>query len=118
MQVLGDVFVRGRQQKAGVRAVGQSADIEGDHPGECAIQRCCELVSDEPLRLLRQTESQPESVALPVREFSGRSQHQVSLTQSARGEQLHAFIDRQRQTVDEDAIAQFEIVDVQNGVEG
>ena len=52
VQVLGDVFVGGLQQKAGARAIGQSADIEGDDTSERPVQRCCEFVSNKPLWFL------------------------------------------------------------------
>ena len=118
VQILRDVFMGRRQQESGARAISQSANVKGDNPGQRAIQRCCKLVCDEPLRSLRQPECEAKAIALPVGEFRWSSQHEVSLTQPAGRQQLHALIDRERETVDQNPLAQLEVIDVEDRVEG
>ncbi|QDU41087.1 hypothetical protein Mal4_54520 [Maioricimonas rarisocia] len=92
-QVSCDVFVRRRQQKARFGPPGQPPDVERNHLRQQPIERCRELIGDEPGGAVRQSEREPEPVPLTVGKLLRRTEHQMRFGQPAGGKQTHRIGD-------------------------
>jgi hypothetical protein len=114
-QVVDDILMGRRQEESDSHAVGEATDVEGDHPGERAIERRREFVGHEPLRPVRKSEREPEAVELAITQFAGVAEQQAGLAQAALRQELHRFEGVERERIDEQFIARREGIEVENG---
>lgn len=100
-QIGDDILMRCRQQQADAEAIDESAEIKRYHPGEVPIERGCVFVSDDPVRFPGECERQQKAIALSFGKFLRSSQHQLGLSQAAVRQQIHGFLNRQWEGIDE-----------------
>lgn len=108
IEVIEEVVVRGREQEACTGACTEFANVERQHLREGAIEDGGELVREQERSAAVEGEGEAEPIALTVRKFTGPTQQQTGLGQSARGETVESLFDAAGQAVHQREIRQFE----------